>query len=176
MECKKKVCILFSTAQTVRMSAPSLFAARLRRVVDRAGGVNAVARAVDVSPGAVYGWLAGAQPYRRTILKLCAKLGVSEEWMLDGNGSEEPGHVSNQHGWRGEADTAHVGERTDESPAQELSQMLAEFDHVPPHYVTVALERIRQKFEDFMISAATRPPREPVKYTPAKPAKKIPKP
>jgi len=128
-------------------SSEEKFPFRLRKVADRAGGVNAVAAAVGVTPGAVYGWLGGAQPYRRTILKLCTKLGISEQWLIDGNGAEE------SHTMDSVREPSHTGEGV---PATEAEQ----FDD------------FMRRAEMRLIA---RPP-QPVRYNPPKPPGKKRKP
>ena len=64
------------------------FADRLRRVVDRAGGIGEIARIAGVSTQSVYGWLAGSKPYRDRVTRISLALGVSEQWLWKGEGPE----------------------------------------------------------------------------------------
>ncbi len=164
------------------MSAQTSFSNRLRRVVDRAGGVNAVAAAVGVSPDAVYGWLGGAQPYRRTVLKLCTKLGIAEEWLLHGNGDEEPAAHA-QHGAR---ESHRVSESEGETHAQDLAEMIHELAVTPRAFLAVAIARVREQFDEFIRRAEMRAADihralphhdpQPVRYTSEKQTRKKSKP
>ena len=48
---------------------------------------------VGVAQASVWAWLNGAIPQRRTATTLCEKLGVSQEWLLYGEGPARLGGV-----------------------------------------------------------------------------------
>ena len=76
------------------------FVARLEKITALAGGQNALARAANISIGAVQGYLTGSEPSRRIILQLCKSVGVRVEWLVSGEGEmqiqSEPAHPTNQ--------------------------------------------------------------------------------
>lgn len=124
------------------------FTARLREVVERAGGAPVVAKACGVTKEAVYGWLSGSHPYPRTIARLCAKLGVSQTWLEDGTEGEAPGTAVKVR--------PDVVELTDTELADELATLIGSFDVLPQAYEAMALASIAEHYNEFARRANLR--------------------
>lgn len=125
------------------------FAERMRRVVERSGGVPAIARIADVSTQSVYGWLAGSKPYRDRVTRIALALGISEHWLWTGEGSEteesetrmrEEPTSAQSHAWAA-LDDGEIAER--------LSDMVRAFNEVPAAFAMDALSSINQTYAEF---------------------------
>lgn len=150
-------------------TSENAFLRRLRHVIDRAGGAYVVASIAGVSAPAVYGWLAGSVPYRRTITKICARLGVNEEWLLTGEGPEEPGSTLTIR-----EEPPKPSGMADDTLASALAEMIIMFDRVPTPFRHITLRQIDDRFADWRLRAEKMLslPQEPVKYTARTPAAK----
>lgn len=152
---KKNFAKTFTGANSLFMSSEKTeFTERLRRVVDRAGGIGEVARIAGVSTQAVYGWLAGSKPYKDRATRICLALGISEKWLWKGEGPESDADddrsVSRE-------ESRHSLERSDETELHEkLAEMINSFRDVPPAFVKNALSEISQHFVEFRRRAEIR--------------------
>jgi hypothetical protein len=151
------------------------FTARLTRVVENAGGAYAVAKLIGVTSPSVYGWLAGARPYRTRLSELCSKLGVSLRWLETGEGEEEFSKA--QQSFR--HDSMHEdtpGTKNTDELARELADMIRGFEELPPAFEKIALQQIREHFAEFIRRAelrdSIRHPHPRVKYPTQKNHKK----
>ena len=60
------------------------FDVRIRLLMERVGGLRALAEQVGVSHPAVKLWLGGTIPHRKTLERICERCHVRREWLLDG--------------------------------------------------------------------------------------------
>ncbi|AEP10360.1 LexA family protein [Micavibrio aeruginosavorus] len=70
------------------------FIARIARLVTRAGGQNALARATGLSLGAIQRYLKGGEPTRGALIRLATAGNVSLDWLVYGGMDEQssPAH------------------------------------------------------------------------------------
>lgn len=142
---------------------------RIARIVERAGGSSAVARRLGVTPPAVRAWTLGSTPYHENLAALCEAYRLNLDWLLTGHGEDEAGFNS-------------LPNPLKESPATDSGDMkaarLAEMIHElavlansSPSFLTLAIARTRELFEEFMHGiqsrASSHSPR-PVKYSTSK--------
>jgi len=124
------------------------FSDRMRRVVDRAGGVADVARICGVRTQSVYGWLAGSKPYRERVTRLCVSLGISEQWLWDGSGQEELDERE-QESTRMREEHYGVSSSSDSEIAASLAEAVLSFAQVPPAFSASALAEIASQYAEF---------------------------
>ncbi len=67
----------------------SEFAARIQALIDAAGGINALARIFNVSPGNIINWRDGARAFDSTLHKVAERTGLDFEWLRSGEGDIE---------------------------------------------------------------------------------------
>lgn len=67
-----------------------LFAKRVQRLVDEAGGQTALARKTGMSTGAIQRYLRGGDPTRAVLIRMAQVCGVSLEWLVYGREGPEP--------------------------------------------------------------------------------------
>lgn len=60
------------------------FIARMRKIVEKMGGQNALARASSVSLGSIQKALSGSEPTRANLIRLAKSSGVTLSWLAEG--------------------------------------------------------------------------------------------
>ena len=63
------------------------FINRIKHVVSKAGGQMALARATDISQGAVQRYLKGGEPTRRVLIRMAEAANVDLRWLMTGDES-----------------------------------------------------------------------------------------
>ena len=76
----------FDGAKLPAMTIAPGFEERIRLLMKLAGSQRALARAIGVVPGTISAWLAGSEPFVRTLHKIADTLGISREWLVAGEG------------------------------------------------------------------------------------------
>ncbi len=126
--------------------ASSSFQARLRKLIDRAGGQAALARLAGVTQPAVSGWLSGSTPLRRTIAPACQSLGVNLKWLLDGEGEMEVDDADNEPK---ESDALPIVSKNDGDLARSLADMVVGFCDIPPAFQRGAFLDMEAHWSEF---------------------------
>lgn len=76
-----------SSVETTEIPAEAVspFQAKVKALMDSAGGLNALARRLGISAGGISYWTKtdGSRPHRSTLVRLLPEFGVSVDWLLD---------------------------------------------------------------------------------------------
>jgi transcriptional regulator with XRE-family HTH domain len=81
---------MLKTGESITLSTPDGFAARLRQVLSSYGSTSSLARTMDRSEGALRKWLRGlSEPNVTDLRAICEITGTSVEWLVMGRGPQK---------------------------------------------------------------------------------------
>lgn len=81
---------MLKTGESITLSTPDGFAARLRQVLSSYGSTSSLARTMERSEGALRKWLRGlSEPNVTDLRAICEITGTSVEWLVMGRGPQK---------------------------------------------------------------------------------------